>query len=120
MFVSKDWDSGMNMVTLPGNLGNFGAAPWDLIHHSIGHQGTPSRLTTLLCSRWGYWPAIHPLHVPGSTTAGPLAATGCSGSMVKSQTPYWAYWVYWVPGLVNIQKAIENGHRNSGFVPLKW
>ena len=21
----------------------------------------------------------------------------------------------WIPGLVNIQKAIENGHRNSGF-----
>ena len=28
----------------------------------------------------------------------------------------------WVPGLVNIEKAIENGHRNSGFswiYPLK-
>ena len=22
-----------------------------------------------------------------------------------------------IPGLVNIQKAIENGHRNSGFTP---
>jgi hypothetical protein len=25
-----------------------------------------------------------------------------------------------IPGLVNIQKAIENGHRNSGFVHEKW
>ena len=24
-----------------------------------------------------------------------------------------------VPGLVNIQKAIENGHRNSGIFPMK-
>jgi len=27
--------------------------------------------------------------------------------------------IYWdLPGLVNIQKAIENGHRNSGFSQL--
>ena len=26
----------------------------------------------------------------------------------------------WLPGLVNIQKAIENGHRNSGFTHSKW
>jgi len=25
---------------------------------------------------------------------------------------------FMVPGLVNIQKAIENGHRNSGFTQL--
>ena len=25
-----------------------------------------------------------------------------------------------MPGLVNIQKAMENGHRNSGFSHEKW
>jgi len=35
------------------------------------------------------------------------------------QSPIFATSVH-IPGLVNLQKAIENGHRNSGFSHSKW
>ena len=47
-----------------------------------------------------------------------------SRSILSFQLFWWLHqcWIIWIPiyPLVNIQKAVENGHRNSGFSHEKW